>query len=102
MSAVMPANGAGTRTSAVSPTSYFSLSATSLIASSLVNCHAAYPTPETQRYVAERALRPRASVTSATARIVPACVGRYVMLPSPFPSVVVRSVVSRVSFGSLL
>ena len=46
---VAPSNGAGTSTSAVSPTSYSSLSATSFSVSSLATSQLPKPPPQTQR-----------------------------------------------------
>jgi hypothetical protein len=73
----------------------------SLMVSSFVICQSAKPAPLTHTYVDERAVRPFASVTSATARSVPAFVGRYATLAVASGPVCVRSVATSTSRASL-
>ena len=101
-SPVAAVNGAGTSTSAVSPTSYLSLSATRAIVSSFVTCQLANSCPATHRYRADFATRPFESVASATRRSVPGFAGVNFTVASPLALVVALREVSRVSFGSLL
>ena len=99
-SAVAPVNGAGTSTSATSPTSYCSRSAISSMMSSSRTGHGAWSEPLTQRKLAERATRSRSSSDSATSRYRPELGGVNVSVASPAAFVLAGSASISVSRSS--